>query len=77
MAVIGKHRYVVYLDPENVNVIREFLSKKSDSGGLSALLDMHVARCAALIKKNPEALLEIESGKMTVKKFVKLAKLNI
>ena len=77
MPVAGKKKYVVYLDEKNVETIRKYLSKKPDAGGLSALLDKHVSRCASIIEKNPQALLEIEPGKMTAKKFMQLAKLNV
>lgn len=76
MPVINKGRYTVYLDKQNVDEIRRYLSKKPHAGGLSELLDKHVTRCADLIRKNPKALNEIEDGKMTVRKFVKLAMLD-
>ena len=77
MAVPGKKGYLVYLDQKNVETLRKYLSDRPDAGGLSGLLDKHVSRCAAIIEKNPEALKEIEPGKMTVKKFMQLAKLNV
>ena len=76
MAIAGKQRCTIYLDEKNVEIVRKYLATKPDSGGLSALLDKHLARCAKLIEKNPKALLEIEGGKMRVKKFIQLAKLD-
>ena len=77
MAVPGKKGYKIYLDEKNVETVRKYLSSRPDMGGLSALLDKHLARCAAIVEKNPKALLEIEGGKMTAKKFMQLAKLNV
>lgn len=77
MPVAGKKKYVVYLEEKNVDTIRKYLSKKPETGGLSALLDKHVSRCASIIEKNEAALLAIKPGKMTVKKFMQLAKLDV
>lgn len=77
MPVAGKQRCTVYLDKKNVETVRKYLSKRPDAGGLSALLDKHIARCADLIEKNPKALLEIEGGKITAKKFMQLVKLHM
>jgi len=76
MAIEGKIRVSMYLDMENINLVRKHLDTRPGAGGLSEIVDKHIARCADLIRKNPK-LAEIEPGKMTAKKFFQLAKLHM
>lgn len=77
MAIQGKKRVVVYLDSENYDLVRSYLDTRKHAGGLSGLLDRHLARCADIIRKNPDKLKDIEPGKLTLKKFWKLAMLDV
>jgi hypothetical protein len=76
MAVKGKKLYRLYLDQENYELVQSYLDTRKHAGGMSGLMDKHLTRCADVIRKNPE-LSEIEPGKLTLKKFWKLAKLNV
>jgi len=77
MAIDGKKRYVVYLVEEDVKVIKEWLDTRPGAGGLSELVQKHVHRCAEIIRRNPVKLGKIEPGKMTVKKFIQFAMLDM
>jgi hypothetical protein len=77
MAVEGKKRVVVFLDEDNVNTLREYLDSRPGAGGLSEILDRHVARCANVIRKNEKKLAKIKPGRLTVKKFFQLAGLDV
>jgi hypothetical protein len=73
MAVQGKKRIVVYLDEENVKILRNYLDTRPGAGGLSEILDKHVD----VIRKNEKKLAKIEPGRLTIKKFFKLAGLDV
>ena len=77
MAIEGKKKYQVYLDETEVEIIKEYLDTRPGQGGFSELIQRHVTRCANIIKKNPKALEDIEPGRLTVKKFWKLLKLDL
>jgi arsenate reductase-like glutaredoxin family protein len=77
MAVQGKKRIVVYLDEENVKILRNYLDTRPGAGGLSEILDKHVTRLADVIRKNEKKLAKIEPGRLTIKKFFKLAGLDV
>lgn len=77
MAVEGKKKYQVYLDESDVELLREWLDTRPGQGGLSDLLQKHVHRCAEIIRKNPDKLSKIEPGKLTLKKFFQLARLDM
>lgn len=50
MAVPGKKGYLVYLDEENTDYVRSFLTSGKYSGGLSGLLDAHIGTMAKTLK---------------------------
>jgi hypothetical protein len=77
MAIAGRKKYQVYLNADDVEVLREWLDTRPGQGGLSELLQKHVHRCAEIIRKNPEKLKRIEPGKLTIKKFFQLASLEM
>ncbi len=77
MAVKGKEAVMLYLDKENMDVLRKYLDTRKGTGGISAVMDKHVARLADIIRKNKKQLSEIEPGRLTLKKLVQLMKLDI
>jgi hypothetical protein len=77
MAVQGKKRIVVYLDEENVRILRNYLDTRPGAGGLSEILDKYVTRLADVIRKNEKKLSKIEPGRLTIKKFFQLAGLDV
>jgi hypothetical protein len=77
MAIKGKARVTVYLDQDNYETVKNYLDSRPGAGGLSAILDKHVARCAAIIRKNEEKLKKVKPGRLTLKKFWQLAQLDM
>ena len=77
MAVIGKKKYQIYLDVENVEFLRSHFETRSNTGGLSGFLDKYVARSVCMIKDNKEIFDSIPPGKMTWKGFWNLCKLQV
>jgi hypothetical protein len=69
MAVEGKKPYKLYLDEKNVETIKKFLDSRPNSGGLSSLIDMYVARVAVDVEENQDILSKIEPGPLTLKKI--------
>lgn len=77
MAIKGKKIFQLYLDQENYELVKEYLDTRPGQGGMSALMDKHLERCAKIVKNNRNLFGEIEPGKMTVKKFFQFLKTEI
>jgi hypothetical protein len=77
MAIEGKRKVSFYVNEENLNVLRNYLDSRPGAGGVSELVDKHIARCADTIRKNPDKLAKIKPGKLTLKKFFQLASLDV
>jgi len=77
MSIAGRKKYQVYLDEKDVQVLQKWLDSRPGQGGLSELLQKYVHRCSAIIEKNPEKLKAVEPGKLTIKKFFQLLKLEM
>ncbi len=77
MAVEGKIKVTMYLDKENIEVLRNYLDTRPGAGGVSAIMDKHVSRLADIIRKNKKQLSEIEPGRLTLKKLVQLMKMDV
>lgn len=78
MAVEGKKMYRLYLTPENYEVVIKHLETHPGAGGVSALVDRYIARCAQVIKSDRADLFgNIQPGKMTVAKSWKLFKISV
>lgn len=76
MAIQGKKAYKLYLDEENVEYLREYFQGRKNSGSLSDFIDKYLERSVKIAKLNRNILDDIEPGKMTVKKFWKLCKME-
>jgi len=50
MAIKEKKRYVVYLDEENTEYVKNFLEATKHKGGLSGLMDQYVASMARTLR---------------------------
>lgn len=77
MAIEGKKRYQIYLDEKNMDFLKTHFDSRPNTGGISGLLDKYLARCVFMIKENQEIFDQIEPGKMTLKSFWKLTKINM
>lgn len=77
MPVSGKKGYKIYLDEENAEYLKQYLDGRPNSGGLSALLDKYVARCAFMVKDNRESFDGIEPGPVSLKKIWQLMKIKV
>ena len=77
MAIKGKKRYQIYLTEENYNLVKEYLDTRASTGGISGLLDKHLARCAKVVKNSPDLLEKIKEGqKMDLKAFWNLVRIG-
>jgi hypothetical protein len=77
MAVAGKKRVIVYLEGENYDTLRKYLDSRPGAGGVSEILDKHLARCADVIRKNEKKLAKIKPGRLSTRKFLQMAKLDV
>lgn len=50
MAVSEKKRYVIYLDEENAEYVKDFLQTSKHKGGFSGLIDTYVTTLARTLK---------------------------
>jgi hypothetical protein len=76
MAVKGKKLYRLYLDEKNFEFLRKHLDTTPGKGGVSALVDKYLARCAYAVENNRDLFGEIAATKMGWRKLWQLFQLQ-
>lgn len=76
MAVKGKKKYSFYLTEENVDFLQNHFIARKDAGGLSGFIDKYLERSVWMLKNNPDVIEKVKPGKMTLKSFWQLLRLQ-